>query len=113
MSAALKVVRAGMGAHFHLNIYEQVTLQTVTARGQGELIATTLTGENLYTSDVRGDAIWLFGNEGAGLSEAAQTLATRKITVPVSTHTESLNVAAAVAICLFEQNRQRGAIQNT
>jgi TrmH family RNA methyltransferase len=57
--------------------------------------------------DLRGDVAWLFGNEGAGLSAAAQAVATRQVSIPMPGSAESLNVAAAVAICLFEQIRQR------
>jgi TrmH family RNA methyltransferase len=51
---------------------------------------------------------WLFGNEGAGLTSEAKRLATLHVRIPMPGQAESLNVAAAAAICLFEQIRQRG-----
>jgi TrmH family RNA methyltransferase len=48
------------------------------------------------------------GNEGSGLSESARRIATDRVRIPMPGPAESLNVAAAAAICLFEQIRQRG-----
>jgi TrmH family RNA methyltransferase len=62
---------------------------------------------SLYDTALRGDVAWLFGNEGAGLSEAARNLATDWVRIPMPGPSESLNVAVAAAICLFEQVRQR------
>src|SRR5258708_2681621 len=59
--------------------------------------------------DLKGPVAWLFGNEGAGLSEGTRRLATHRVRIPMPGPAESLNVAAAVAICLFEQIRQRSA----
>jgi TrmH family RNA methyltransferase len=62
---------------------------------------------SLYELDLRGPVAWVFGNEGAGLSEGARRLAAHRVRIPMPGPAESLNVAAAVAICLFEQIRQR------
>jgi TrmH family RNA methyltransferase len=51
----------------------------------------------------------MMGNEGAGLSDELLDLATQKITIPMPGKIESLNAAAATAICLFEAVRQRVA----
>jgi TrmH family RNA methyltransferase len=61
----------------------------------------------LYDCDLRGNVALLIGNEGAGLSDELQNLATQKITIPMQGKVESLNAAAAAAICLFEVVRQR------
>lgn len=50
---------------------------------------------------------WLFGNEGSGVSAALQQAATGTVKIPMLGATESLNVAMAATICLFEQMRQR------
>ena len=50
----------------------------------------------------------VIGNEGAGLSETLVELATQRVTIPMPGGVESLNVAAAAAICLFECVRRRG-----
>ncbi len=104
-----KVVRAGMGAHFFLAIYEGVELAEVARSFSGRIIATApRAAASLYDIDLRGDVAWLFGNEGAGLSSAARAAATTEVRIPMPGSAESLNVAAAAAICLFEQVRQRG-----
>jgi TrmH family RNA methyltransferase len=48
----------------------------------------------------------MFGNEGAGLSEILNKAANEKVTIPMPGKTESLNVAAAAAVCFFERVRQ-------
>jgi TrmH family RNA methyltransferase len=51
---------------------------------------------------------WIFGNEGAGISDALASRATARAHIPMPGRAESLNVAAAAAVCLFEAVRQRG-----
>lgn len=103
-----KTVRAGMGAHFFLSIYEEADLADVAKRCRGKVIATEPRAKaSLYETKLGGDVAWLFGNEGAGLSEAARSIATDWVRIPMPGPSESLNVAAAAAICLFEQVRQR------
>ena len=105
---APKVIRAGMGAHFFLSIYEGLDLAEISRSFAGTIIATAPRGTtSLYDVDLRGDVAWLFGNEGAGLSAAARAVATKQVSIPMPGSAESLNVAAAAAICLFEQARQR------
>lgn len=57
--------------------------------------------------NVRGEVGFLVGNEGAGLSSGLLELATQQVTIPMPGKVESLNAAAATAICLFEAARQR------
>jgi RNA methyltransferase, TrmH family len=103
-----KVVRAGMGAHFFLSIHEGVDLEQVGRSFGGAVIATApRAAKSLYDMDLKGDVAWLFGNEGAGLSSKARSVATAEVRIPMPGQAESLNVAAAAAICLFEQIRQR------
>lgn len=106
-----KVLRAGMGAHFALHLHECADLAHWLNTWRGQSIATALHPDSrpLYTLDLRGDTAWLFGNEGAGLSAALQQQASTRAVIPMAGQTESLNVAAAAAVCLFEQVRQRGA----
>jgi len=104
---APKVVRAGQGAHFFLSIYEDVALDRLAQRLRGRLVATDARVQrSLFECDLRGPIAWLFGNEGAGISAAAARLAVETVSVPMPGKAESLNVAAAAAICLFEQVRQ-------
>jgi TrmH family RNA methyltransferase len=104
-----KVVRAGMGAHFFLSIFEGVDLAQIARSFTGRIIATVPRATtSLYDLDLKGDVAWLFGNEGAGLSSATRAVATAEVRIPMPGSAESLNIAAAAAICLFEQLRQRG-----
>lgn len=103
-----KVLRAAMGGHFVLRIYLQQDLPDVAQAFSGTLLATSLQAtRSLYDCDLRGNVAFLIGNEGAGLSTDLLNLATQKITIPMRGKVESLNAAAATAICLFEAVRQR------
>ena len=105
---APKVIRAGMGAHFFLSIYENIELSEVRRAFRGTVVALDPRAkESLYTADLTGPVAWLLGNEGAGLSQGALHLAARRVRIPMPGPAESLNVAAAAAVCLFEQVRQR------
>jgi TrmH family RNA methyltransferase len=103
-----KVLRAGMGAHFHLSIHEAVPWPTVRARLVAEPIGTRAhDARPLFDADLRAPALWLLGNEGEGLSEEIAADVARWVRIPQARGVESLNVAAAAAVCLFEQRRQR------
>lgn len=103
-----KVLRAAMGGHFALRIYVQQDLLNVAKTFSGTLLATSLQAtRSLYDCDLRGDVAFLVGNEGLGLSAELLNLATQKISIPMPGKVESLNAAAATAICLFEAVRQR------
>ncbi len=101
-----KVLRAAMGAHFSLPIFEHQPLEQICSRFP-TVIATNLEAQqSLYETDLRGKVAFLFGNEGAGLSTALLNQASSNIKIPMPGEMESLNVAAATAICLFERVRQ-------
>ena len=103
-----RVLRAGQGAHFGLRIREQADLLATLDQCRGLLIATVAReGVSLYALDLRQPVVWLFGNEGAGLSAELIVAAQQRATIPLAVATESLNVAAATAVCLFEAVRQR------
>ena len=106
-----KVLRAGMGAHFGLQIVEQCALDEALDTWPGQVIATALDprAKNLFALDLRSPTAWIFGSEGQGLSAALRQRATVLAQIPMPGSTESLNVAAAAAVCLFEQLRQRTA----
>lgn len=103
-----KVLRAGMGGHFALSIHESMDLLAVAAAFHGKLLAASLDAKiNLYDCDLRGKLAFAVGNEGAGLSVDLLAVTSQRITIPMPGRVESLNVAAAAAICLFEAVRQR------
>lgn len=103
-----KVLRSGQGAHFALEIHEHADLSALVRRLDIPLAATTLEkAEILYVKDLRQPCVWLFGNEGQGVADDLLAQADWRIRIPQSTAVESLNVAAAAAVCLFEQRRQQ------
>ena len=105
-----KVMRAAMGAHFVLDLHEQITPQSVRDAFAGEILAADATGgEDLFAAEWGENVtVWLFGGEGQGLSEEALLAANRRLRIPIDSRVESLNVGAAAAVCLFEQKRRRG-----
>ena len=103
-----KTLRAGMGAHFFLNIHENVDLLQLVHQFNGKIVAATSAGaDNIYHTDLLGPVMFVLGNEGGGLSEKILKVTHKKVTIPMASCTESLNVAAAAAICLFEKVRQQ------
>ena len=102
-----KVLRAGMGAHFVLNIHEQADLCAELARYGHRKVVAHLGGQtSLYAQDLRGPVAFVFGNEGSGVSAAVLALADARVRIPMPGRAESLNVAMAAAVCLFERVRQ-------
>lgn len=103
-----KVLRAGMGAHFLLQIFENVDLAELIRRSDVPTLATSSHAQQrVYDVDLRGNIGWLFGHEGQGVSEELLALATQQIAIPHLGAVESLNVAACSAVCFFEQVRQK------
>lgn len=105
---APRVLRAGMGAHFHLSLHEAVPWSTVRSRLAVTPVGTRVQqAESLFDTDLRAPVLWLLGNEGEGLSAEIEADVVRWVRIPQAEGVESLNVAAAAAVCLFEQRRQR------
>lgn len=103
-----KVMRAGMGAHFLLNIFENVDLSSLLSTANIPVLATSShTSKSIYEADLSKDVVWLFGHEGQGVSAELMALASETVTIPQQAAIESLNVAASAAICFFEQVRQQ------
>ncbi len=104
-----RVLRAAMGAHFQLECFAGVDLGGFAAAFPGRLIATHLAArQSVFATDLTGHIGLIFGNEGAGLSRALLEAVDCVVAIPMPGETESLNIAAAVAVCLFERVRQLG-----
>jgi TrmH family RNA methyltransferase len=101
-----KALRGGQGAQFHLPIVESVDLVETMRNFSGNTYATTMGGESLYAQDLTQPTAFVIGNEGAGLSAAAIKAASYRVSIPMHRNLESLNAAAAAAVCLFERVRQ-------
>jgi len=105
---APKTLRAGQGAQFELEIHEVDDLPAALAAYRGTRIVTRLdAARSLYDTPLAGPLAWIFGAEGQGVSAAVAATADIGIFIPMPGRTESLNVAAAAAICLFEMVRRR------
>lgn len=102
-----KVLRAAMGAHFALYIFEDCDLVAFLREFEGQSVATSgAAKQSLFDLPLGQPVAWLFGNEGAGLSAELGSLAQAQARIPMPGNAESLNVAAAAAICLFERLRR-------
>jgi TrmH family RNA methyltransferase len=100
-----KVVRASMGAIFHVPVEIDVPLEQLAARFP-RIASLDLAGEQVASKGFREFDCYVFGNEARGLPrEQMGALQARPFTIPGTGAIESLNVAATVNMCLYELNR--------
>lgn len=103
-----KVLRSSAGIQFSLNILSGIEITDFLAKYQGNILATTPhTDSNIYKVDLTKITAWVFGNEANGISLNLLQQITNKVKIPMSDNAESLNVAMAATVCLFEMQRQR------
>jgi len=103
-----KVLRAGMGAHFLLKIFENADLAALVRGARVPVLATSSHAvQSIYEVDLTRPVAWLFGHEGQGVSGELLQTATQPVAIPHRGAVESLNVAASAAVCFFEQMRQQ------
>ena len=99
-----KVLRAGMGAHFGLQLIEGAQLHDVQAMQLPVLTTSSHAGPYLHALQRSGQlpaaCVWVLGHEGQGVSEALMGLAQLQVRIAQPGGEESLNVASAAAICL-------------
>lgn len=95
-----KVLRAGMGAHFGLQLVEGVEVADLDALALPLIITSSHQGELLQRQPLPWPCAWALGHEGQGVSEALQARAALSVRIGQPGGEESLNVAAAAAICL-------------
>ena len=104
-----KVLRAGMGAHFALRLETVRDARNAVEEFGGLAVCTVpRAGVPLRELDMGRRILWIFGAEGQGIGAALAAQVGMKVTIPMPGEAESLNVAAAAAICFYEFSR-RGA----
>jgi TrmH family RNA methyltransferase len=105
-----KVVRGAMGAHFYLPIATGVSWSAMAeALKDRQILLAEARGEKLYYEvDWTKPSALIVGSEAEGASQEAERLATERIVIPMQGKAESLNVAVAAGVILFEAARQRG-----
>ncbi|HRL98575.1 MAG TPA: RNA methyltransferase [Acidovorax sp.] len=109
-SAALwspKVLRAGMGAHFGLDLVEGLDAQDLDTLQVPLLVTHVHEGDWLHRATLPWPCAWVLGHEGQGVSPALEQRAAQRIRIAQPGGEESLNVAAAAAICLHASGAAR------
>lgn len=115
-SAALwspKVVRAAMGAHFSLHLVEQADAGALDALGVALIATSSHAAEAIDQTALPWPCAWVLGHEGQGVGAGLLERCALTVRIPQPGGEESLNVAAAAAVCLYESARQRagGAVR--
>ncbi len=104
-----KVVRSTTGSLFHVPVSVGVTLADAVARAKAlgyTVLAADVSGDDL--PEVRADGMldgptaWVFGNEARGLTDEDLALVDRAVKVPIYGQAESMNLATAASVCLYE-----------
>jgi RNA methyltransferase, TrmH family len=103
-----KVLRAGMGAHFGLRLVEGLAEGEVLALGLNLVGTSSHGGELLPRASLPQPPAWLLGHEGQGVSPRLLAACAATVCIPQPGGEESLNVAAAAAICFYEALRRAG-----
>ena len=107
-----KTVRASAGSLFHLPVVRgpgvEASVEALRERGLQVLAADAEGDASVYETDLSRPTAMLFGNEAWGLPGEVAALADATVRVPIRGKAESLNLAAAAALMLFESARQRG-----
>jgi TrmH family RNA methyltransferase len=108
-SAALwspKVLRAGMGAHFGLALFDAADASRLDELTIPMLAADAHAANSLHDTPLPRPAAWVLGHEGQGLAPEVAARCALKLRIPQPGGEESLNVAAAAAVCLYESSRR-------
>jgi TrmH family RNA methyltransferase len=95
-----KVLRAGMGAHFGLRLVEGVQADDLDALQVPLIVTSSHQGSYLHQQKLPFPCAWAMGHEGQGVGAALQARAALAVRIAQPGGEESLNVAAAAAICL-------------
>jgi TrmH family RNA methyltransferase len=95
-----KVLRAGMGAHFGLSLIEGVDIGTLAELSVPLLVTGSHRGQWLHRAALPYPCAWVFGHEGQGVDPHIEARSTLTVRIAQPGGEESLNVAAAAAVCL-------------
>jgi TrmH family RNA methyltransferase len=95
-----KVVRAGMGAHFALRLVESLSVENLSGLDMPLIVTSSHQGDDLQQARLPWPCAWVLGHEGQGVNPALERLADLAVRIAQPGGEESLNVAAAAAICL-------------
>lgn len=104
-----KVLRAGMGAHFGLHLVEAAQPSSLDVLKVPLLATSSHAAHALHEVPLPWPCAWVMGHEGQGVSEALAQQCVQSLRIPQPGGEESLNVAAAAAVCLYESARQRAS----
>jgi TrmH family RNA methyltransferase len=106
-----KTVRASAGSLFHVPVVRGAPVKEAIDRARSSgarILAMDAYGtESLYATDLEGPIAFVFGNEAHGLPQDVVALTDATVRVPHGGSAESLNLAAAATVCLFEWARRR------
>lgn len=104
-----KVVRSTTGSLFHLPVAVNGELADIVQRMRGaglRILAADIKGEDILEvrsqGGLAGPTAWVFGNEARGLEDESLALVDQVVTVPIYGSAESLNLATAASVCLYE-----------
>ena len=102
-----KVLRAGMGAQFALSLHEGLEAADLQDLALPLLATSSHAAQSVGRVDLPHPCAWVFGSEGQGVSADLLQRCAQLLRIPQPGGEESLNVAAAAAICLYESARRR------
>jgi TrmH family RNA methyltransferase len=107
-----KALRAGMGAQFLIDVIEPIRFDDAIAIAPSTILAAhPHASHDLYATNLCQPCLWVFGSEGAGVSPSILAHpGVQRVAIAQRRQQESLNVAMAATVCLFEQQRQRLAV---
>ena len=101
-----KVLRAGMGAHFALRLVEGVDEDALAALRVPLVATSSHAAQSIVNATLPSPCAWVFGHEGQGVAPTLVERCMLQVTIPQPGGEESLNVAAAAAVCLYESARR-------
>jgi TrmH family RNA methyltransferase len=102
---AREAVRASMGSIFAVPLVKVATVADVVKTWRGAVVGTHLSGKEDFRQSYPANMLLVMGSEGPGMSDAAANLCTKLVRIPMKGSAESLNLATATALMLYEIRR--------